>query len=38
MPGSTLSLPLNVITALIGAPIVVWVIVTKRNLQRAFMA
>ncbi|NJN26681.1 MAG: iron ABC transporter permease [Cyclobacteriaceae bacterium] len=36
LPGSQMSLPINAITALIGSPIVVWVIVKNRNLRTAF--
>jgi iron complex transport system permease protein len=36
MPGSQMSLPINAITALGGSPVVVWVIMKKRNLRMAF--
>jgi len=36
MPGSDVTLPLNAISALIGAPVVVWVILQRRNLRSAF--
>ncbi len=36
LPGSQITLPLNAVTALIGAPVVVWVILRQRNLQRSF--
>lgn len=36
MPGSQTVLPLNAVTALIGAPIVAWVILRQRNLRAAF--
>lgn len=36
LPGSDTILPLNAITALIGAPIVAWVILRRRNLQASF--
>lgn len=36
LPGSQLSLPINAITALLGSPIVVWVILKNRNLRTAF--
>jgi iron complex transport system permease protein len=36
MPGSQLTLPLNAVTALIGAPVVTWVILRQRNLREAF--
>ncbi len=38
VPGSGLILPLNAIMALFGAPVVIWVILRQRNLQRAFAA
>jgi iron complex transport system permease protein len=36
VPGTRLVLPLNAVTALIGAPVVVWVILRRRNLREAF--
>ena len=36
LPGSQLTLPLNAVTALIGAPVVIWVILRQRNLRQAF--
>ncbi|NDJ62958.1 MAG: iron ABC transporter permease [Chloroflexi bacterium] len=36
VPGHTLILPLNAVTALIGAPVVIAVILRRRNLQSAF--
>ena len=36
LPGSQTVLPLNAITALIGAPIVAWVILRRRNLHASF--
>jgi len=36
LPGSQISLPLNAITALIGAPVVTWVILRRRNVQQTF--
>jgi iron complex transport system permease protein len=36
VPGSQTQLPINAITALIGAPVVMWIILKKRNLQAAF--
>lgn len=36
LPGSQTVLPLNAITALIGAPIVAWVIIRRSNLRSAF--
>ncbi len=38
LPGSQISLPLNAITALIGAPVVVWVILRRGNLGKTFAA
>jgi iron complex transport system permease protein len=35
VPGGTFTLPLNAVTALVGAPIVIWVILRKRNLKSA---
>jgi iron complex transport system permease protein len=36
VPGADIVLPLNSITALIGAPVVVWVILRRRNLKESF--
>ncbi len=36
LPGSQISLPINAITALLGSPVVVWVILKNRNLRTAF--
>ncbi|MCP5100962.1 MAG: iron ABC transporter permease [Chloroflexi bacterium] len=36
MPGSDTVLPLNSVTALIGAPVVTWVILRRRNLRASF--
>ncbi len=38
VPGGQVILPLNAITALIGAPVVVWVILSRRNLRESFSA
>jgi iron complex transport system permease protein len=38
LPGSTNILPLNAVMALFGAPIVIWIILRQRNLQRAFIS
>ena len=35
-PGSQIVLPLNAITALIGAPVVVWVILRQHNIRETF--
>ena len=36
VPGSSIVLPLNSITALMGAPVIVWLLLSKRNLRQAF--
>ncbi len=36
LPGSQYVLPINAVTALIGSPIVIWVIVKNRNLHASF--
>ena len=36
VPGSQQALPLNAVTALLGAPIVTWVILSRRNLSSSF--
>lgn len=36
VPGSSIVLPLNSITALMGAPVIIWILLRKRNLRQAF--
>ena len=36
LPGSHAVLPLNAVTALIGSPVIIWLIFHRRNLQRTF--
>ena len=36
VPGSSTVLPVNAITAMIGSPIVIWIIVKRRNLKSSF--
>ncbi len=36
MPGSQTTLPINAVTALIGSPVVIWVIMKNRNLKSSF--
>ncbi len=36
LPGGTFVLPLNAVTALVGAPIVIWVILKNRNMGSVF--
>lgn len=36
VPGSSTVLPVNAITAMVGSPIVIWVIVRRRNLNSSF--
>ena len=36
LPGSQIVLPLNAVTSLIGAPVVMWVILRRRNLNKTF--
>ena len=36
VPGSSVTLPLNAVTAIIGAPVVVWVVLRRRNLKSSF--
>ena len=38
VPGNNLILPLSAITAVIGAPVVMFVIIRQRNLQKAFVS
>jgi iron complex transport system permease protein len=33
MPGSQTVLPINIITALVGAPAVIWIILRRNNLR-----
>lgn len=36
LPGSSSTLPISAVTSLVGAPVVIWVIVRQRNLQKSF--
>jgi len=36
MPGSQIVLPLNAVTSLIGAPVITWVILRKKNITETF--
>ncbi len=36
LPGNQIVLPLNAVTALIGAPVVIWIILRRRNLRQTF--
>jgi len=36
MPGSDYTLPINAITSLLGAPLVIWLIIKKKNLRSSF--
>jgi len=36
LPGTSATLPLNAVTSLIGAPVVIWVILRRQNLNAAF--
>jgi iron complex transport system permease protein len=36
VPGSNVILPLNGVTSLIGAPVVIWVILRRKNMQHSF--
>lgn len=36
MPGTQSTLPINAVTALIGSPVVIWVIVRQKNLKSSF--
>ena len=36
LPGSQFVLPLNAVTSLIGAPIVIWFVLHRKNLSQAF--
>jgi iron complex transport system permease protein len=38
MPGSQYVLPLNAVTSLLGAPVVIWVLLRQPNLQTGGMA
>jgi iron complex transport system permease protein len=38
IPGSQIILPLNAVMALIGAPVVIWIILRRRNLRNTFAA
>ena len=36
MPGTQTVLPINVVTSLLGAPVVIWIIVSRNNLRSSF--
>lgn len=36
VPGSQTTLPLNAVTSLLGAPVVIWIIIRQRNLKASF--
>jgi iron complex transport system permease protein len=35
LPGSQTVLPINVITALVGSPVVIWIVMSRNNLKAA---
>jgi len=36
LPGSNSVLPINIITALVGSPVVIWIIMSRNNLKNSF--
>jgi len=36
MPGTETVLPINVVTSLLGAPVVIWIIISRNNLRSSF--
>ena len=36
VPGADFVLPINAVTSLFGAPVVIWLIVKRRNLSKSF--
>lgn len=36
MPGSTATLPISAVTSMVGSPVVIWVIIRRKNLQASF--
>ena len=36
MPGTQTVLPINVVTSLLGAPVVIWIIISRNNLRSSF--
>ncbi|WP_205719965.1 iron ABC transporter permease [Fodinibius halophilus] len=36
VPGSTTTLPISAVTSLVGSPVVIWVIIQRKNLQASF--
>ncbi len=36
MPGSESILPINVVTSLLGAPVVIWIIISRNNMRSSF--
>lgn len=37
LPGSQTVLPINIVTSLLGAPVVIWVIISRNNLRSSFL-
>jgi iron complex transport system permease protein len=36
MPGTQSTIPINVVTSLLGAPVVIWIIISRNNLRSSF--
>lgn len=36
VPGSTTTLPISAVTSMVGSPVVIWVIIKRKNLQASF--
>lgn len=36
MPGTQTTIPINVVTSLLGAPVVIWIIISRNNLRSSF--
>jgi iron complex transport system permease protein len=36
VPGSSTTLPISAVTSLVGSPVVIWVIVQRKNLRASF--
>lgn len=36
VPGSTTTLPISAVTSMVGSPVVIWVIIQRKNLQASF--
>jgi len=36
LPGSQYILPINAVTSLVGAPVIIWIILKRKNISKSF--